>query len=503
MTASLETERKYALDADAALPSLASLPGLTVRREPMVTLEATYLDTADLRLLGAGLTLRRRRGGSDAGWHLKIPAPGESASGSQSRTEVRVRTSRNGGVPASLARLVVGIARGGDLAEVARVTTRREILTLDDETGTVLAEVADDRVTAEALTPGGSSMSWREVEVELKAGEAKVLDQVEEVLFAASIHRSPDASKLARVLGSRPAAEEVVTRRSSAGAVAVAYLRSQITDLMAWDPEVRRDTEDSIHKARVATRRLRSALRTFGKLFEVEAARSLRDELKWLAGVLGQARDREVMRDQLLGLVADLPPELVVGPVQARLESELGGGYRAAHRAAVKTMSEPRYFALLDALEAFVAKPPFTELAAGKASRVLPRLVGKTWRRVHKLADEANVSGADPALHEVRKAAKQARYAGESLESTFGRDAERYAVAMEDLQEVLGEHQDAVVTRDVLRDMGVRAHLAGENAFTYGFLAGLEQARGDQAREAYADVLSDTSRHKVRRWLSG
>jgi CHAD domain-containing protein len=339
--------------------------------------------------------------------------------------------------------------------------------------------------------------------VELKDGDAELLDAVHQVLTDAGIQRSADTSKVGRVLRPNgPPAEPSVSLVSSGGEVALAYLRGQARDLLAWDPEVRRDTYDSVHKARVATRRLRSALRTYRDLFDRAVTDPVRDELRWLGQTLGEARDREVMRDRLLAVIREHPPELVIGPVAARLETELGGGYREHHRAAIEEMSSPRYFALLDALEKLYVDPPYTPIASDPASDVLPGLARKTWRRVRRLAETAEATGQDSDLHEVRKAAKQARYAGESLTSVYGADAKAYAAAMEQVQEVLGEHQDAVVTREALRDMGVRAHLASENAFTYGLLAGLEEARARSARETYASAWAKASKRKLRNWMA-
>jgi CHAD domain-containing protein len=496
VTATLENERKYSVDGDAGLPPLDQIAGVSVVPQDEFTLQATYYDTADLRLLASRVTLRQRTGGADAGWHLKLPAPGEA------RTEVYAPPGGDE-VPAELADLVIGLRRGAPLQPVARLTTQRRILNLQDASGRVLAEVADDQVTGQSLVGNNEPVTWREIEVELKDGDAELLDAVHQVLTDAGIQRSADTSKAGRVLRPNgPPAEPSVSLDSSAGEVALAYLRGQARDLLAWDPEVRRDTYDSVHKARVATRRLRSALRTYRDLFDRAVTDPVRDELRWLGQTLGEARDREVMRDRLLAVIREHPPELVIGPVAARLETELGGGYREHHRAAIDEMSSPRYFALLDALEKLYVDPPYTPIASDPASDVLPGLARKTWRRVRRLAETAEATGQDSDLHEVRKAAKQARYAGESLTSVYGADAKAYAAAMEQVQEVLGEHQDAVVTREALRDMGVRAHLAGDNAFTYGLLAGLEEARARSARETYASAWAKAGKRKLRNWMA-
>src|SRR5579871_5603099 len=134
-----ETETKYEAGPDTQLPRLDGLPGVRGTRGPeLELLEAVYFDTADLRLLRAGITLRRRKGGHDAGWHLKLPAGGVS------RDELAVPLGRTGRrVPAEFARLVRASTRGAELAPVAEITTRRQTITLLGAGDEPLAEVAD------------------------------------------------------------------------------------------------------------------------------------------------------------------------------------------------------------------------------------------------------------------------------------------------------------------------------------------------------------------------
>ena len=132
-----ETEAKYDAPVGTALPHLDALPQVAGTSGPdEEQLEAEYYDTADLRLMRAGITLRRRRGGHDQGWHLKLPA------GAGTRREIRLPIARGGGrVPAELAHLVRGYTRGEPLQPIARVTTRRQRQILLGRHGESLAEV--------------------------------------------------------------------------------------------------------------------------------------------------------------------------------------------------------------------------------------------------------------------------------------------------------------------------------------------------------------------------
>src|SRR6478752_2922555 len=296
-----------------------------------------------------------------------------------------------------------------------------------------------------------------------------------------------------------------LTPDSPAGDVLAVHVTEQVAAMKSRDWQARHDEPDGVHKMRVATRRLRSALSTFRPLLDREVTDPLRDELKWIAAELGGARDAEVLRIRLLDEIAAEPDDLVLGPVAARIEAELRADHRRAHDALVQALKSERYFRLLDQLDALVDEPPFTELADGRADKVLTRRVRKSYRRIKALVDAGEPEPGvhrDEWFHEIRKSAKRLRYAAESLEPAFGDPAGALAAAAEALQEVLGEHQDSVVARAALRELGVRLFLEGDNAFTIGRLHALEQAKADAAEEEFAAAWAGVSDKRVRRWIS-
>jgi CHAD domain-containing protein len=495
-----EDERKYTVEPSFALPDLAQLDGVAAVGEPrQAVLEATYFDTPRHGLLRHCVTLRRRTGGDDAGWHLKLPAPDGS------RTEVRRslgRSSRT--VPAALARLVPATARGERLAPVARLTTRRTIHHLLGPDGAVLAEVSDDEVKAEALGDAVTVQAWREVEVELIGAGLELAGAVHARLTDAGAAPSATASKLDRLLNPDPQPAGAEEPKLTAGSVVLRHLHEQVGELILWDPYVRLDGDDSIHRMRVATRRLRSALSTFRPVLDRSVTDPVRTELKWLAGLLGVPRDAEVMREHLTGLLQAERADLVLGPVARRVRVELSGRYSAGREGLLAELDGERYFRLLDTLEQLLAAPPLTDEAARPATKVLPARARRSWRRLERAAAaalESSGEARDHALHETRKAAKRARYAGEALAPALGRAPAKFAEAMEDLQEVLGQHQDSVVSRMALHGLAVRAHLSGENGFTFGRLHAMEQARADEAERSFADAWKQASRRSLRRWL--
>ncbi|WP_309114998.1 CYTH and CHAD domain-containing protein [Saccharothrix sp.] len=487
-----ETERKFDAPTGADLPDLADLPGVAAVSGPeQQQLEAVYYDTADLRLARAGLTLRRRTGGDDAGWHLKLPVDGDT------REEVRLPPGRAAKhPPRELGSLVQVHARGDALSPVARIRTNRRRWQLVDDKGGLLAEVVEDLVSAQDVTDDSNVDSWREIEVELgDGGDTDLLDRVEQRLNGVGIHRSTSSAKLAKLLADRIGPTPPPRTDNTAGGVVLAYLREQADSLKAHDPKVRRREEDAVHQMRVATRRMRSALQAFGQVVERDETRALTDELKWIAGVLGEARDAEVLRAAFEAHVADLPGELVLGAVPAQLTRYFAPREEQAHQAAVTALDSRRYFDLLDAVDALIADPPLTPLASGKAKKVLPRFVDKTYRRLKKAADNAH---DDTSLHEARKAAKRLRYAVETVEPVFGKSAKKYRKRLKQLQTLLGEHQDSVVARPVLRELGAQAHLDGENGFTFGVLHGRETARARRVEERFPAVWADLGRPKLR-----
>jgi CHAD domain-containing protein len=483
----LEVEIKYEASPDLAVPSFEALDGVTTVTVAEEELDAQYFDTADLRLAHAGIGLRRRVGGADEGWHLKLPHVAGT------RLELRrplgraVRT-----VPRPLADLVAAHVRDGRLVPVARLQTRRRVHRLVGPSGDVLAEIADDDVHGEAVT--GDGLSWRELEAELGAGDRVLLDDIDRELRAAGAVRSEAASKLARVIGLGRRSDRHVRRSSPAGDVVCAYLAEHVAALLAVDPGVRRDVPDAVHKMRVATRRLRSALATYRRMLDSSVTEPVRDELKWLAGVLSPVRDAEVIRDHLRSLVDEQPSALVSGPVRRRIDHSLHAEHQRAHVQALPELRSPRYFRLLDSLDSVAAGTVLDGSRSEQPARKrLPRDVGRTHKRMRRALDVALAAEepADHDLHELRKAAKRVRYAAESVEPVFGEQADALAKRMERVQDVLGDHQDTVVIRSIVRRLAAEAEAAGEPTFTYGRLHALEEARAERSLAEFRRLVDD------------
>jgi CHAD domain-containing protein len=278
--------------------------------------------------------------------------------------------------------------------------------------------------------------------------------------------------------GSRSARRRRFTKHSPAGEVVLAYLDAQAARLSDLDLAVRRDKPDAVHQMRVTVRRLRSTLQSFTGIIPEARTDHLRAELKWLGGVLGEARDNEVLADHLHAGLKAVPTELVLGPAQARITKHFAPLEASARKAVLDALDSERYRALRAELGRLLDSPPLNPAAAQPAGKVLPQAVGRAYRRTRRRmrrADHAQAGQArDVALHEARKAAKRTRYAAETARPALGKKAGKRAgkltKRMKDVQSTLGSHQDAVIARGTARDIGVQAHLAGENAFSFGLL---------------------------------
>jgi len=483
----VEIERKYDVDEDTALPVLHELPRVRRVEQPVeYKLEAVYYDTEDLVLASRRITLRRRTGGSDAGWHLKLPESGGRREFHEPLGE------ESGGVPAPLLQLVRVHIRNGTLAPIARLETRRIVHSLRGDGDVHLADVSDDHVQAEALGPEPAGSRWREWEIELVDGPRELLDAADALFAGAGVRAAAHDSKLQRALGSRkvpamsPGPEP--GPKAPAADVVLAYLHRQVSVLKEQDPLVRLDAPDSVHQMRLATRRLRSALATHRKLLQ-DTTGPLRGELRWLARILGGARDTGVIQQRLAAMLAVEDPALVMGPVSRRLDIDLGHTYGEARAAVLQALNADRYYRLLDTLDALTAAPRATKLGAKPAGTVLPKLVKRDFKRLRRAVKAARRAPAgedrDPLLHEARKCAKRLRFAAEAALPVAPKHADRLSAAAHTVQDILGEHQDSVVARQLLRRLGAESHGLGENGFTFGRLHGLEQAAAAESEAQF------------------
>jgi CHAD domain-containing protein len=498
-----EREAKVSVWPGFELPDLRSkIAWIDAGEAEEQLLDARFVDAPDLRLLRMGITFRHRTGeGTPEGrWTLKLPVPSEGLA--LDRLEME-EDGPPGPPPAHMVAVVRGVLRGASLVEVAHLQTRRTAVPLQDPASRPLGMLSDDVVSA--LSGDHVGLRFREIEVEAVDGAPdSVIEVVVGALRAAGAGEPDHVPKLAKALGPRAlaAADPDVPdagKDAAAAAVFQAAVARSVRRLLEHDPIVRLDAgEEGVHQARVATRRLRSDLRTFRSLLDQEAVASLREDLTWLGELLGAVRDADVLTARLTeaadGLDDPDDQEAARGLV-ARAVDERGPKLAAL----LEAMDGQRYLALTEAIVNLALRPPLLAEAAEPARTVLRELAGGPWdhlgRNIGKLDDEPT----DEELHRVRILAKRARYAAETASSVLP-GAARHASAIADLQGVLGDHQDAVVAQRWLRD-AVSAGVTGPQAFAAGLLVRAEQDLARRERDRWPKAWRDANRKKLTAWL--
>ncbi|MBB3038945.1 CYTH and CHAD domain-containing protein [Hoyosella altamirensis] len=508
VTQSRERELKFEAGQHSEIPELGDIPGVDAVADPARnTLHATYFDTEDLALIRARITLRHRTGGGDEGWHVKLP-PVKGA-----RTELHLPlTSLTEGPPSELLDLVRVHIRDKDVSPVAEIINKRRTCYLRDASGTVLAEVTDDNVTARSLRKGHEHTSrWREWEAELASGDEALLQRIRKQLLAAGARDSLSPSKLAKALGPLPqdsgAERGTDYPAGTAGGMTLTSLRKHRAAFVAYDPRVRADEHDSIHQMRVAARRIRSILRAYRRIFNRSVIDQIESELKWIARVLGAARDAEVMEDRLRTLIDEQPAGSIPAEVRDKLISSQQTAYRDAYDDVTDALDGGRYFRLLDSLDALLSPGTFGDGALDSADDAVGRAIQGIYRKAKK-TEKASRAEADPdardhLLHTLRKECKRIRYAAELASREHNskkvkKSVKRVRKAAEMLQETLGEHQDGVITRALLTEAAHAAQKAGADPAAYELLAQHEQELADAAMERYREQWQ-ALRHELKR----
>ena len=468
----LEVERTYDVPEGFTLPDLKSLPGVATVDEPVsLMLEAVYVDTADLRLLSARTTLRRRTGGQDDGWHLKLPAPGGD------RLEVHRPVGRAGTTPPiALRRLVTARSAGAALVTVATLRTERTLRVLRGADGSALAEVCVDAVSATKPSDVAPRI-WTELEVELVVQDRDLLDAVEGRLLEAGAEVAQVQSKLRRALGDPPTAPAYDT--DTAGGVVVTALAGLVETLAEWDVALRRDQPRSVHQMRVTMRRLRSMLAVSRRLLDREVTDPVRAGLAEIAAALGVVRDDEVLRGNLTALFDEDSGAGGIVASRRRVLNLLASEERE-HRAAMqKVIDSESYVALWASLRALLLDPPYTDSAARSPRKELGKAMRKTWERLDGHREELAAMGPgrdrDETVHEVRKSAKRLRYAVDEAGAVLSSSAsEEMTHRLKRFQEHAGSLRDDQLA--LLRVAELAERLPSD-AFVLGHLHGLLTAR--------------------------
>jgi CHAD domain-containing protein len=475
-------EREVKLSAPAGFrwPAFGGDTAITAVPLPRLHYQTSYFDTADLRLARWGCSLRHRSG---EGWTLKLPT------GSEAPLLVRGEHRFEGDAahpPDAALWLVAAYVRGAATKAVARLKTVRQPVRLEAADGTALGEMVLDEVSV--LEGRRLVERFREIEVEVAPQTTpETLEVILSELRAAGAAPTDPIPKYARALGTRAwLPPEVVVgdlgQLATAGQLVRNAIASSVDRYLRQEPGVRvGEDPEAVHQTRVATRRLRSDLRTFGPLLEDTWAVELAERLRWLGALLGGARDADVLHARLRKRAETLPED--DRPAGAKIAAELTTDQEQARVRLLAGMGEDRYVGVVQSLVDAARSPRLLPEGHQPAGGLAPRLLSGPWRKLRREVRSLTDPPEDAALHEVRIRAKRVRYAAEAVAPVLGRKASRFARAAAELQEILGEHHDAVVTATLLRERSSGA--PPEVAFAAGELAGLEQAAADRARSEW------------------
>jgi CHAD domain-containing protein len=470
-------------------------PSASIVAEPVRRLRTTHWDTADLRLARWGVALEHS---ADAGWVLRLPGTSEGMTAPDG-AELHFDGGADG-PPDEVLHLVRAYARHAPVELVARLVTLTGETVLLDDTGNQLARLVDATVSVYS----GPRITQRFREIDLHGESEPLLELIASSFAAAGAQPATPRSLVARALGlggSPPPELAPVTLGASAtgGDVIRRALSTSVIRLLRHDPGVRLgiDAED-VHQARVATRRLRSDLRTFQPLLDREWTNSLREELRWVGAELGRVRDAEVLRDRLRTAAGTLPTldrrsaAAVVAPLVAQV--------RSARRHLLSAIETDRYVEVIDHLVAAARAPALTPAASSPAQEVLPELVRRPWRSLRSGAIAARSGASDEQLHDLRIRAKRCRYAAEAAAAATGKRAASFAREVAALQEVLGELHDAVVAEEWLRARSQAARIHDTALFATGELVALQRDAAERARAGWPAVWKRVQERWTHAW---
>jgi CHAD domain-containing protein len=263
--------------------------------------------------------------------------------------------------------------------------------------------------------------------------------------------------------------------------------------MRAHDPGTRlgADTEE-LHQMRTAIRRLRAIFRAARPILD-GGTEELRTGLDWIGTALGTVRDLDVLRESLLAEIA----LFAVGerPAGRGLLRRLDAERTRGREALLAVLDDPRYFALVDRLEENIERPP----PEASAEVSLPDIAAAAWKKLRKAVEKLPEEPSDGDLHAVRIKVKRARYTAELAQASVGRPARRFIDTARKVQDILGDHQDAVVAEERLRVLLEGARGRGA-AFAAGRLVERQRSRRLAARSAFVERWPKLERRGRKAW---
>jgi triphosphatase len=486
-----------------------SAAGVAIVPGPARELADVYYDTEDWRFYRAGYALHLRQDGESAEATMKALVPAEG--GLRRRREISqpIEGVENlKGIPGPVGERVRRLAGTADLRPLFEVSTRRRTYTLRSETPSsgeivedtsgnirpqnseqdaiVVAEIALDE--SEIVANSGDSTHLSRVEVEV-GSDAAIQDGVGdfvEVLKEALKLRPTRASKFRTGLSIADLSPEVapdlgptqIEATLSAGEVAFAILRRHFAEMLAHEPGVRLGEDpEELHDMRVATRRLRAALKLYSDALPKRSERYERD-LRWVAGALGEVRDLDVHLQRLTEEASRN------GEVLEEVVSLLRERRVEARRRMLEALDSNRYQRLLASFSATLRRgrspSPTDPILEGA-----PELVRDRYKKVRKAANKLREDSPPEHFHDLRKKGKRLRYALEPLQEIYGKPAKKMVKLLKKVQDDLGDHQDLIVASGLMEELGGAGDLPPQDAFSMGSMAERYSREASELRSGF------------------
>jgi len=492
----VEVKMRVSQDFDVS-PYLIDLPGVSVVGPSTVEMSAAYHDTRELTLLRWGITMRRREGGADAGWHLKLPVS-DGVEGARDELHLPLVSGGNGQIPAEFSAVVAPLLRNKEVEHLADVNTTRTTYTLVDEEGTALVEVADDHVSVERGTGINKQVinSFHEIEAEILHDTHRAIELLR--IFQARVIKSGAApsslSKVASALGPLASSPPDVPDMGALAkdCLAVDLIRQVIAEhtrhLLVSDVGIRRGLPDSIHQMRVAARRLRSTLQSFSGLLDPEQSERLRDELAWMARELGAVRDLEVLLERLVEQADQLPDATDAAVASNVVRTELDRRLKAAQSSALAALRSDRHSDLIEDLIAAASEPPITDAAFVPAIEVITPMAQRTWKKLAQDVHRLSYTSPSTEWHHARIRAKRARYTADAAATVAGKYMRAHAQHLGDVTDILGDLHDAHVAELFLRELAGSPNTTGREGLALGRLLDVQRHVDLAQRRKFAKV---------------